>query len=84
MICGRLLDSYQTSGRHYDFLCADDNKVNFTQKERKCVCVCTCLAGFAPADKVMDMLIVAYGLCVMYGIHLKFFVLNEALACLHI
>ena len=42
------------------------------------------LAGFAPADRVMDLCIVAYGLCVMYEIHLKFSVLNEALACLHV
>lgn len=41
-----------------------------------------CLAGFVPADRVMDLLIVACGLGVMYEIHLKFFVLNEALICL--
>lgn len=45
--------------------------------------VCACLAGFAPADRVMDLFIVACGLCVMYEIHLKFSVLNEALTCLH-
>lgn len=48
-----------------------------------CVSVCACLAGFAPADRVMDLFIVACGLCVMYEIHLKFSVLNEALTCLH-
>lgn len=47
------------------------------------MCVCVCLAGFAPADRVMDLFIVACGLCVMYEIHLKFSVLNEALTCLH-
>lgn len=47
-------NSYQTSGRHYDFLCAGDNKVIFTQWKRKLVrvhmclhvCVCAGLAGW--------------------------------------
>lgn len=47
------------------------------------MCVSSSLAGFTPADRVMDLLIVACGLCVMYEIHLKFSVLNEALTCLH-
>lgn len=40
------------------------------------------LAASAPADRVMDRLIVACGLCVMYEIHLKFSLVNEALTCL--
>lgn len=47
------------------------------------MCLSASLAGFTPADRVMDLLIVACGLCVMYEIHLKFSVLNEALTCLH-
>lgn len=54
-----------------------------------CVCVLACwldgwLAGFAPADRVMDLFLATCGLCVMYEIHLKFSVLNEALTCLHV
>lgn len=52
--------------------------------ERVSACVRAGLAGFAPADRVMDLFIVAYGLRVMYEIHLKFSVSNEALACLRV
>lgn len=52
-------------------------------RARACAHACAHVAGFPPVDRVMDLFIVACGLCVMYEIHLKFSVLNEALTCLH-
>lgn len=74
-----------TSGTFYSFICTGDNMFSSSFLHIVCAFVCAwvwvlaCLPGFAPVDRVMDLFTVACGLCVMYEIHLKFFVLNEAL-----